>query len=157
MRSNSNVSRAEGSLDGTCPDGPGSDGNTGRARSPGPNDDRTLLYDEVTHRIIGDLELGRVPWVKPWSSEACTGGALRGMPVPGLPRNAATCRPYSGIIILLLWGSVMERGFASQGWLTFRQALASGTADVDAGTGSAEGGQGDGPSPSPAAEGRARP
>jgi antirestriction protein ArdC len=28
--------------------------------------------------------------------------------------------------VLLLWGSVIESGFPSQGWLTFRQALEAG-------------------------------
>jgi antirestriction protein ArdC len=80
---------------------------------------RSSLYDEVTGRIIGELEQGRLPWVQPWSSSA--GGVG-----PGLPRNAATARAYSGINILILWGAVIARGYPSQGWLTFRQALAAG-------------------------------
>ncbi|MBL7372416.1 DUF1738 domain-containing protein, partial [Escherichia coli] len=28
--------------------------------------DRTSLYDEITGKIIGELEAGRVPWVQPW-------------------------------------------------------------------------------------------
>ena len=28
--------------------------------------------------------------------------------------------------MLILWGAVIEGGFANQGWLTFRQALAAG-------------------------------
>jgi len=40
-----------------------------------------------------------------------------------LPRNAATGRRYSGVNILILWGAVIERNFADQEWLTFRQAL----------------------------------
>ena len=72
------------------------------------------LYQEVTDRIIAELEQGRVPWVQPW------GRAKAGL---GLPRNAATGRRYSGVNILILWGAVIERGFAGQHWLTFRQAL----------------------------------
>jgi antirestriction protein ArdC len=68
----------------------------------------------VTDRIIGQLEQGRVPWVQPW------GGAKAGL---DLPRNAATGRRYSGVNILILWGAVIDRGFAGQSWLTFRQAL----------------------------------
>lgn len=45
---------------------------------------------------------------------------------PGLPRNAGSGRAYSGINVLILWGEVIARGFASQGWLTFRQALDAG-------------------------------
>ncbi|TIX00698.1 zincin-like metallopeptidase domain-containing protein [Mesorhizobium sp.] len=75
------------------------------------------LYQEITDRIIAELERGTVPWVKPW------GSAKAGL---GLPKNAASGRAYSGINILILWGAVIERGFPSQNWLTFRQALALG-------------------------------
>ena len=81
--------------------------------------DRASLYDEVTGRIIADLEAGQLPWVQPWG----TAGSGVG---PGLPRNALTGRPYSGINILILWGEVIARSYPSQGWLTFRQALAAG-------------------------------
>jgi antirestriction protein ArdC len=43
-----------------------------------------------------------------------------------MPANAATSRQYGGINVLILWGAVIERGFAGQNWLTFRQALALG-------------------------------
>ncbi|ATE66347.1 ArdC family protein [Rhizorhabdus dicambivorans] len=79
--------------------------------------ERVDLYEEVTARIIAELEAGRVPWGQPWDSAAC---------VPSLPRNALTGRPYSGINVLLLWGAVMARGWPSQSWLTFRQAREAG-------------------------------
>ena len=44
----------------------------------------------------------------------------------GLPKNAVTGRRYSGVNILILWGAVIEKGFPSQHWLTFRQALEIG-------------------------------
>lgn len=81
---------------------------------------RTNLYDEVTARIIAELEAGRVPWVQPWGRPGGT--------APGLPRNALTARHYSGVNVLILWGAVIEHGFPSQGWLTFRQALEAGGA-----------------------------
>ncbi|MEG3149252.1 zincin-like metallopeptidase domain-containing protein [Sphingomonas sp. ZT3P38] len=77
----------------------------------------TTLYAEVTDRIIAELEAGRLPWVQPWG--AC--GADVGMPC-----NAGTGRRYSGINVLILWARVMERGFSSQRWLTYRQAQALG-------------------------------
>lgn len=80
--------------------------------------ERANLYDEVTARIISELEGGRLPWVQPWSAAAC--------PVPGLPRNALTGRCYSGVNVLILWMEVIARGYASQGWLTFRQAQEAG-------------------------------
>ena len=88
-------------------------------RRPDPAaENRVSLYDAVTSRIIGELESGRLPWVQPWSHAGAT--------APGLPRNALTGRSYSGINVLILWGEVIARGFASQSWLTFRQALDAG-------------------------------
>jgi len=75
------------------------------------------LYAEVTDRIIAQLEAGRVPWVQPWD-----GSKLES----GLPRNAGTGRRYSGINVLILWGTLFERGFGTQGWLTYKQAQALG-------------------------------
>lgn len=81
--------------------------------------DRATLYDEITDKIIAELEAGRVPWVQPWETAAAKAPL-------SMPRNAASARPYSGINVLILWGAVIERGFAGQSWLTFRQALALG-------------------------------
>ncbi len=78
---------------------------------------RSSLYGDVTAKIVAELEAGRVPWVQPWG---------RARASLGLPQNAATARRYSGINILILWGAVIERGFAAQSWLTFRQALGLG-------------------------------
>ena len=79
--------------------------------------DRTTLYQEITDKIVAELEQGRVPWVQPWA----------GAPAPlGLPKNAATGRSYSGMNILILWLACTERGFTGQSWLTFRQALKLG-------------------------------
>ncbi|MGB7044016.1 MAG: ArdC-like ssDNA-binding domain-containing protein, partial [Methylocella sp.] len=38
-----------------------------RARS---GSGRTSLYDEITTKIITELEAGRVPWVQPWGTAA---------------------------------------------------------------------------------------
>lgn len=71
------------------------------------------LYSEVTARIIAQIEEGLLPWVQPWD------GARASM---GLPRNAGTGRRYSGINVLILWHKLFEHGYASQRWLTYRQA-----------------------------------
>lgn len=81
--------------------------------------DRASLYDEITGKIIAELEAGRVPWVQPWGTSAAVAPL-------GLPNNASTGRAYSGINILILWGGVVQHGFPGQGWLTFRQALSLG-------------------------------
>ncbi len=80
---------------------------------------RASLYDEITDKIIAELEAGRVPWVQPW------GTASAKAPL-AMPKNASTDRTYSGINVLLLWGSTIEQGFTGQSWLTFRQALSLG-------------------------------
>jgi antirestriction protein ArdC len=87
-----------------------------RARS---GQDRASLYDEITDKIIAELEAGRVPWVQPWGTAAAKASLA-------IPKNASTNRQYSGVNILLLWGSAIERGFTGQSWLTFRQALSLG-------------------------------
>lgn len=79
---------------------------------------RASLYDDVTRRIISELEEGRLPWVQPWSRAAATG--------PGLPRNALSGRTYSGVNVLILWGAVIAGGWPSQSWLTYRQAHEAG-------------------------------
>jgi antirestriction protein ArdC len=76
--------------------------------------DRVSLYDDITGKIITELEADRVPWVQPWGKAKA--------PL-ALPKNTATGRHYSGINVLILWGAVIQHGFASQSWLTFRQAL----------------------------------
>jgi antirestriction protein ArdC len=65
------------------------------------------IYQQITDKIIAALEAGVAPWVKPWA----TTGA-------GLPRNAVTGRPYSGINTVLLGMS----DFSSPLWLTYNQA-----------------------------------
>ena len=81
--------------------------------------DRASLYDDITSKIIAELEAGRFPWVQPW------GTATAKAPL-AMPRNAATGRHYSGINVLILWDAVVKNDFTGQGWLTFRQALSLG-------------------------------
>src|SRR5919106_3029349 len=62
------------------------------------------VYEEVTQKIIAELERGTPPWVKSWQSH--------------LPQNLISKREHRGINVILLW----SRGFSSPYWLTFRQA-----------------------------------
>jgi len=80
---------------------------------------RANLYDEITGKIIAELEAGRFPWVQPW------GKSTAKAPL-GLPKNASSGHTYSGINILILWGAVVQHGFPGQGWLTYRQTAALG-------------------------------
>ena len=86
------------------------------ARKSGP---RTNLYDDITDKIIAELEDGRLPWVQPWGTAAAEAPLA-------MPRNASTGRQYSGINVLILWGAVIQQGYPTQHWLTFRQALSIG-------------------------------
>src|SRR5262245_54472562 len=74
---------------------------SGRAARSSPPHDRVILYEEITAKIIAELEAGRLPCVQPWASHAVT-AAL------GLPKNAATRRNYSGINVLILWAAVIN-------------------------------------------------
>jgi antirestriction protein ArdC len=80
---------------------------------------RASLYQEITSKIIAELEAGRLPWVQPWGSSAVQAPLA-------MPQNAVTDRRYSGINILILWGAVVQYGFSGQSWLTFRQAASVG-------------------------------
>jgi antirestriction protein ArdC len=73
------------------------------------------LYAEVTARIVGELERGAAPWVKPW---AATAGQ-------NVPQNAVTNRPYSGCNVILLW-LARNRGWATPRFLTYKQAVEAG-------------------------------
>ncbi|MFN3833971.1 MAG: ArdC family protein [Allorhizobium sp.] len=90
---------------------------TNRVARGGGN--RTNLYDDITGKIIAELEEGRLPWVQPWGTSAAKAPLA-------MPRNAATARQYSGINVLILWGAVIQYGYPTQHWLTFRQALSLG-------------------------------
>jgi antirestriction protein ArdC len=81
--------------------------------------DRTSIYEEITDKIIRELEAGRVPWVQPWGTTAANASVT-------MPKNASTGRRYSGVNILILWGAVIQGGYSGQSWLTFRQALGLG-------------------------------
>jgi len=59
------------------------------------------IHEEVTSRIVAELEQGTAPWVKPWKS---------GIAGPCMPVNATTNRAYRGVNVLTLWG---EAGHAA--------------------------------------------
>lgn len=75
--------------------------------------ERACLYDDITNKIIAELEDGRLPGVQPWGTAAAKAPLA-------MPRNVSTRRGYSGINVLILWGAVIEHGFPGQSWLTFR-------------------------------------
>ena len=76
------------------------------------------LHREITQRFISSLQKGCVPWIKPWKA---SGNSTTGFPV-----NAANERRYRGINVTILWSAAIERGFARDRWLTYRQAQNAG-------------------------------
>ena len=72
------------------------------------------LYEQVTAKIVAELETGAVPWTKPWRSSHS--GSV-------MPQNFVTGRPYSGINIPILWGAAIGAGYERHHWLTFKQAI----------------------------------
>jgi antirestriction protein ArdC len=72
------------------------------------------VYTRVTDKIIADLEQGVRPWAKPWKA----GNAQARVTLP-VRQNGM---PYRGVNILLLWGEAFANGYASNRWMTFRQA-----------------------------------
>ena len=73
------------------------------------------IYQEVTNKIISDLEKGTPVWEKPWE---------RGF--AGFPVNVSSKSPYSGINTIILWNRQGDIGADSSQWLTFRQAQTLG-------------------------------
>lgn len=79
---------------------------------------RVDIYARITDRIVADLEQGVRPWVQPWSTRNTAGRITRPL------RHNGT--PYQGINIILLWSEALARGFASNIWMTFKQAVGLG-------------------------------
>lgn len=65
----------------------------------------TTTYQQVTDRIIAELEKGAAPWVKRWTADGTA------------DRNLITGKPYRGINRMLLGMS----GYDSPYWATFKQ------------------------------------
>jgi antirestriction protein ArdC len=72
------------------------------------------LYSDVTARILQTMEAGVLPWQRSWQSAGS-----------GIPMNAISERPYSGVNVLLFWLSA-DCGYARPRYLTFKQAKAAG-------------------------------
>ena len=79
---------------------------------------KTDLYDRITGQIVAELEQGVRPWHKPWSAGHVAGPVSR--PLRGCGK------PYSGINVLVLWATAMERGYSAPIWMTYRQAAELG-------------------------------
>lgn len=72
------------------------------------------IYQRITDQIVGDLEKGVRPWLRPWNAEHAAGRISRPLRGSGIP--------YQGINVLMLWSAAMEKGYAAPVWMTFKQA-----------------------------------
>jgi antirestriction protein ArdC len=75
---------------------------------------KTDLYSKITGQIVAELENGVRPWHKPWAAGHLAGPVSRPLRANG--------KPYSGINVLMLWITAMERGYGAPIWMTYRQA-----------------------------------
>lgn len=73
-------------------------------------------YEELTAKIIEQLESGVAPWVRPWST---LGQSDR-------PVNYSTKKPYHGSNVLQLWMAQAAFGYPSCEWMTYLQAREMG-------------------------------
>ena len=76
----------------------------------------TTLYENVTARILAEMEKGALPWVKPW----------REIPGGHIPANLATGNRYSGCNVFLLWITAQTRGWDDLRFCTYKQAESIG-------------------------------
>src|SRR6056297_4102751 len=83
-------------------------------RTSNRRDNRADIYTRITDQIVTALEQGIKPWTQPWNAAHVAGPVSRPLRHNG--------QPYNGINILTLWASSMERHFAAQIWMTFKQA-----------------------------------
>lgn len=71
------------------------------------------IHQEITDKLVTELEKGTAPWKRGWTKKA---GGLAGLPL------RSTGEPYAGINILLLWGAAADNGYTNPSWMTFKQA-----------------------------------
>ncbi len=81
---------------------------------------RKDVYTRITDQIVSSLERGVKPWTQPWRAPHGAGPVSRPLRHTG--------EAYSGINVLSLWASAMERGYSAPIWMTFKQALDLGGA-----------------------------
>lgn len=74
------------------------------------------MYQEITDKIVAELEAGTVPWVKPWRSTAGLNTAM----------NIVTKRPYSGVNVFILWMEMNANSWGKPHFLSFKQAKEAG-------------------------------
>lgn len=67
------------------------------------------IYQAITDRIIEGLKRGKIAWRKTWKG------------ADGFPKNFVSKKAYRGANVLVLWFTMMECGYSSPFFLTFKQ------------------------------------
>jgi antirestriction protein ArdC len=73
-----------------------------------------IIYQQVTDRIISELEKGAIPWIKPWRVDSTA------------DKNFISDKPYQGINRLILGLSSMTAGYDVPIWASYDQWLSKG-------------------------------
>jgi len=68
-----------------------------------------VIYEEITNKIIEQLEQGAIPWVKPWRVDSSA------------DKNVLTQKPYQGINRIILGMSSIISGFNTPVWASYKQ------------------------------------
>jgi len=68
------------------------------------------LHEELTRRVIDQLEQGRAPWQKPWDASGLA------------PMNAVTRHQYTGVNLLWLSLVADSKGYDRALWVTYKGA-----------------------------------
>jgi len=72
-------------------------------------------FEEAVTKLINSMEENGQEWVKSWSGTNV-----------GIPFNESTDKCYRGLNILLLWMQTIDRGYKTNRYMTYKQALALG-------------------------------
>lgn len=78
------------------------------------------LHQDITDRLLEEMDAGVAPWVQPW--EAPGAGGL----TPMIPYNAYTGQPYHGSNVVILWLATYRAGYCSNAWLPMSHIQALG-------------------------------
>ena len=73
------------------------------------------VYQNITDKIISQLEQGVRPWLQPWNASHMDGRVA----LP-LRHNRVA---YRGVNVIALWMQAMEKGYSAPIWMTFKQAI----------------------------------
>jgi antirestriction protein ArdC len=76
------------------------------------------IYQDITDRIVRQLESGVRPWHQPWSA-----GHMDGRVHLPMRHNGVA---YRGVNVIALWMQAMANGYAAPVWMTFKQAIELG-------------------------------